>query len=191
MNVLIVLAHPRRNSLTGQIADAVAGGLTDTGHRPEFADLYREGFDPLIMPADEPDWDREDKVYSMAVKTEMARMDRNQAIILVFPIWWWSFPAMMKGWIDRVWNKDYAYGSTKLNHRRALAIGLSSSDDEGYASRGYDTAIETEVVTGLFEFCGIDDARFVFLHHSTDGGDRPAEMIHQARELGRTFCDGL
>ena len=135
MNVLIVLAHPRRDSLAGQVADAVASSLAEAGHRPEIADLYREGFDPVLMPPDEPDWDTEDKVYSEAVTREMARVNRNQAIVLVFPIWWWSFPAMMKGWIDRVWNKDYAYGSKTLDHRRALAIGLSASDAEGYASR--------------------------------------------------------
>ena len=97
----------------------------------------------------------------------------------------------MKGWIDRVWNKDVAYGSRALSHRRALAVGLSASDAETYAKRDYDKAIETQIVTGVFEFCGISDGRFAYLHRSTDGGDRPAEMIAEARELGRTFADGL
>ena len=191
MNVLVVLAHPRRDSLTGQVADAVIAGLAEAGHEAELADLYREGFDPLITPPDEPDWQRDDKVYSDEVRAEMTRLDRNEAIVLVFPIWWWSFPAILKGWIDRVWNKDYAYGGGKLGHRRALAIGLSASDGAFYASRGFDKAIETEIVTGLFAYCGIEDGRFVFLHRSTDGGERPAEMVGEARELGRSFCDGL
>ena len=188
MKVLIVLAHPRRDSLTGQIADAVAAGLDEAGHRTEIADLYREGFDPLLMPEDEPDPRREDKVYSDAVCREMTRLDRNEAIILVFPIWWWSFPAMLKGWVDRVWNKDYAYGSRTLGHRKAMAIGLSASDGETYATTGWDVAIETEIVKGLFQYCGIDDAGFIFLHHSTEGGSRAADMIREARGIGRTFA---
>jgi len=191
MKVLVVLCHPRRDSLTGAIADAVVEGLKEAGHEPELADLYGEGFDPCLREPDEPDWDHVGKVYSEAVQAEMARVERNRAIVLVFPIWWWSMPAMLKGWIDRVWNKDWAYGEAKLNHERALAIGLSASDAPTYAKRGYDTAIETQIVTGILNYCGIDDASFVYLHHSTDGGDRPAEMIAEARELGKHFAEDL
>ena len=160
MKVLVVLCHPRRDSLTGAIADAVVSGLEEAGHQAELADLYGEGFDPGLRQPDEPDWEREDKVYSPAVQDEMVRMARNEAVILVFPIWWWSMPAMLKGWIDRVWNKDWAYGSVFLNHRRALAIGLSASDTPTYAKRGYDTAIETQIVTGIFNYLRYRGRRF-------------------------------
>ena len=191
MKILVVMAHPRRNSLTGQITDAVMSGLAAAGDESELVDLYGEGFDPLIMPPDEPDSGSNDKVYSPEVQLEIARLERNKGIILVFPIWWWSFPAILKGWIDRVWNKDVAYGSKFLKHKRALAIGLSASDGPTYAKRGYDTAIGTQIVTGIFNYCGIADGRFAYLHHSTDGGERPAQMIEEAYEMGRTFSDGL
>ena len=100
-------------------------GLADAGDEAELVDLYGEGFDPLITPADEPDSGSVNKPYSRAVQTEIERLQRNDGIILVFPIWWWSFPAILKGWIDRVWNKDIAYGSKFLSHKRALAIGES------------------------------------------------------------------
>ena len=190
MKVLVVMAHPRRHSLTGQVADAVMAGLAEAGHEAELADLYGEGFDPVMPPSDEPDWGREDKRYSAVVEAEVERLNRNRAIVLVFPIWWWSFPAMMKGWIDRVWNKDIAYGARKLTHRRALAIGLSASSAKGYAEDGYDKAIETEVVAGMFAYCGIGDSRFAFLHGSTEGGERAREMVAEARALGRGFLDG-
>ena len=191
MKVLVVMAHPRRDSLTGQVTDAVVTGLADADDEAELVDLYGEGFDPLITPADEPDWGSVNKPYSHAVQTEIERLQRNDGIILVFPIWWWSFPAILKGWIDRVWNKDIAYGSKFLSHKRALAIGLSASDAETYAKRGYDTAIETQIVTGIFDFCGIADGRFEYLHGSTDGGERPALLLQEAREMGRTFSIGL
>ena len=191
MKVLVVLCHPRRHSLTGAVADAVVEGLEAAGHKAEIDDLYGEGFDARLQEPDEPDWERTDKIYSEVVQPQMARVARNQAIVLVFPIWWWSMPAMLKGWIDRVWNKDWAYGEAFLNHSRALAIGLSASDAPTYAKRGYDRAIETQIVTGIFNYCGIDDARLEHLHHSTDGGERPAQMIAEARELGRRFADGL
>jgi NAD(P)H dehydrogenase (quinone) len=191
MKVLVVLTHPRRDSLTGQIADAVIAGLKEAGHEAELADLYGEKFDPALPEADEPDWGAVGKVYSPAVQAEMARIERNDALIMVFPIWWWSFPAMAKGWIDRVFNKDWAYGTGSLKLKRALLIGLSASDAPTYAKRGYDTAIETQQVVGIMNYCGIADARFHYLHHSTNGGPRPAEMIDEARDLGREFAAGL
>ncbi len=191
MNVLVVLSHPRSDSLTAQIAEAVVAGLQEAGHKAELADLHREGFNPVLEEADEPDWGAADKVYSPGVQAEMARIERNDALIMVFPIWWWSFPAMAKGWIDRVFNKDWAYGASKLKLRRALIVGLSASDTETYAKRGYDTAIETQQVVGVMNYCGIADARFHYLHHSTDGGERPAAMIAEARTLGLRFADGL
>lgn len=191
MKVLVVLTHPRRDSLTGQVTDAVIAGLKEAGHETELADLYGEKFDPALLEADEPDWGRTDKTYSAEVRAEMARIERNDAIVMVFPIWWWSFPAMAKGWIDRVFNKDWAYGTGKLKLKRALLIGLSASDAPTYAKRGYDTAIETQQVVGIMNYCGIPDARFAYLHHSVDGGERPAQMIAEAREMGRTFADGL
>ena len=191
MKVLVVMAHPRRDSLTGQVADAAMAGLAEAGHEAELADLYGEGFDPTMAPPDEPDWEREDKRYSAAVQAEVERLNRNRAIVLVFPIWWWSFPAMLKGWIDRVWNKDIAYGSRKLSHRRALAIGLSAGSAEGYAEDGYDKAMETEIVAGLFSYCGIEDGRLAFLHGSTEGGEQAGKVVAEARELGRGFLEGV
>lgn len=187
MNVLVVLSHPRKDSLTAQVAQAVIEGLEAAGHKAELADLHREGFNPVLEEADEPDWGGVGKVYSPGVLAEMARIERNDALVMVFPIWWWSFPAMAKGWIDRVFNKDWAYGTSKLKLKRALIVGLSASDAETYAKRGYDSAIETQQVVGVMNYCGIPDARFHYLHHSTDGGDRPAAMIAEARELGRSF----
>ena len=104
MNVLMVLAHPRRNSLTAQAAEAFASAASAQGHKFEWADLIAEGFDPVLHEADEPDWNDPGKIYSEEVRREMARIERNDATVMVFPVWWWSMPALLKGWIDRVWN---------------------------------------------------------------------------------------
>ena len=118
MNILVVFDHPRRDSFCGAVLDSFTAGLVRAGHRPEIADLRTEGFDPRLPVDDEPDWDDGDKVYSAAVLAEQARISRNDAIAFVFPVWWWSFPATTKGWIDRVWNNGWAYGGRKLALRR-------------------------------------------------------------------------
>ncbi|HVI90569.1 MAG TPA: NAD(P)H oxidoreductase, partial [Dongiaceae bacterium] len=129
MRTLLVLAHPRRNSLSGAVAEAFAASATAKGHEIEWADLVAEGFDPVLREADEPDWNNPKKVYSPAVGQEMARIERNAATVMVYPVWWWSMPAILKGWIDRVWNHGWAYGGgATYPHRRVWMLAVAGAD---------------------------------------------------------------
>lgn len=187
MKVLIVFDHPRRDSFCGAVLDSFADGLHEAGHQTEIADLRGEGFDPRLAPEDEPDWDNPRKTYSPAVLAEQQRIARNDALALVFPVWWWSVPATTKGWIDRVWNNGWAYGDRKLDHQKALMLGIAASSADQYARRGYDDAMRTQLVTGIARYCGIDDARLEFLHGALGDEAVRLALIAQARELGRSF----
>ena len=186
MNILVVFDHPRRDSFCGAVLDRFAAGLARAGHRAEIADLRAEGFDPRLPVADEPDWDDGDKVYSADVLAEQARISRNDAIAFVFPVWWWSFPATTKGWIDRVWNNGWAYGDRKLALRRALLIGTASADAAGYAKRGYDAAMKVQLLTGIMNYCGIPKADLEFLFDVMDGPETRAALLQRAAVLGET-----
>ncbi|MOA52701.1 Glutathione-regulated potassium-efflux system ancillary protein KefF [compost metagenome] len=59
-------------------------------------------------------------MYSPEVEAEMERMKKHDALAYVFPVWWYNLPAMLKGYIDRVWNNGFAYGSNKLHHKKVL-----------------------------------------------------------------------
>jgi NAD(P)H dehydrogenase (quinone) len=189
MKVLCVLCHPRRNSLTGATLDAFVEGLAEAGHETEIADLHAERFDPVLWPPDEPDWNDGGKRYSDAVVAEMARIERNDAIALVFPVWWWSMPAMLKGWIDRVWNNGWAYGDTKLAHRRAVLLALAAGSEKSYAKNKYDVAMEVQVVHGIMHYCGIADARLHMFYDTLDDDETRHALIARARDLGKTFGD--
>ncbi len=82
MKTLLVMAHPRTDSLTASVADIFAGGLEKNGHRVEWANLVEEGFDPVQREADEPDWNDPDKRYSPEVQREMERIERNEANLM-------------------------------------------------------------------------------------------------------------
>ena len=75
MHVLVVVAHPRKDSLTQAASDKVCSGLLASGCTLELADLYAENFDPRLNPPDEPDWDDAEKEYSAEVKKEVARIE--------------------------------------------------------------------------------------------------------------------
>jgi NAD(P)H dehydrogenase (quinone) len=110
MKILVVVVHPRPSSLTHAVARTFAEALEARGHAAVWADLHAEGFDPVLREADEPDWNHPAKAYSPEVRAEMARIEAAEATVVVFPVWWWSMPAMLKGWIERVWNNGWAYG---------------------------------------------------------------------------------
>ncbi|HNB27576.1 MAG TPA: NAD(P)H oxidoreductase [Alphaproteobacteria bacterium] len=187
MKVLLVLAHPRRTSLSGHAADAFAAAAAANGHEIEWADLASEGFDPVLREADEPDWDDSGKVYSEEVRREMRRIERNEATVMIFPVWWWSMPALLKGWIDRVWNNGWAYGARNFPQRRVWMIGIAGATAEAFAKRGYDTAIRTQLDVGILDYCGIAERRLELLYGSIEGAPYPAEILKQARALGEEF----
>jgi len=87
MNILLVLAHPRRSSLTGQAAEAFVTAASERGHQIEWADLVAEKFDPILREADEPDWNDGSKNYSAEVRQEMARIENNDATVMFFPVY--------------------------------------------------------------------------------------------------------
>lgn len=190
-DVLLVTCHPRTDSLTIAVADAFAGAASGVGF--ERADLYAEDFDPRLGPEDEPDWDDPGKTYSAAVRAEMARIERNRATVMVFPVWWWSMPAMLKGWIDRVWNHGWAYGfdegAATYPHADVWMLAVCGNDAASFAKRGYDEAARTQLEVGILDYCGVARPRLEMLYGSIEGDERVAAILRDAVRLGGEFAE--
>lgn len=187
MKVLVVFDHPRRDSFCGAVLESFLAGLKEAGHQATVADLRAEGFDPRLPLADEPDWDDDNKVYSAEVLAEQARIQQNDAIAFIFPVWWWSFPATTKGWIDRVWNNGWAYGSRKLKCSSALFIGTASADEKTYRKRTYDDAMKIQLVVGIAQYCGIPKADLeIFYDVMADEATR-SNLLDRAKVLGSQY----
>ncbi len=187
MKTLLVMAHPRRDSLPAAVADSFARGLEKNGHTVEWANLVEEGFDPVLREADEPDWNDAQKRYSPEVQREMERIERNEATLMIFPVYWWSVPAILKGWIDRVWNNGWAYGERNFPQRRAWMIGVAGNSAEGFASRGYDRALQTQLDTGILDYCGIEERRVELLFGSIEGQSFADQILLDAERLAAEF----
>ena len=101
MRTLVIYCHPNPGSLVAAARDRVLAGLRTAGHEVRLTDLYADGFRPELS-ADERRAHREPGVAP--------ELDRHaddlrwaEALVLVYPTWWSGQPAMLKGWIDRVW----------------------------------------------------------------------------------------
>ncbi|MEV7520552.1 NAD(P)H oxidoreductase [Streptomyces sp. NPDC091371] len=178
---LLVLAHPRSDSLTAQVADRARRLLEAAGGTVDLLDLYAEGFDPLLTPPDEPDWTNREKEYTPEVRAHMRRIEEADEMIVVFPVWWYAPPAVLKGWIDRVWNYGFAYGRSKprLAGKRMLWLALA-----GEASTSPLTqALELQLRAGVSEYCGVGRVEFRFLY-GTEFSGIPQELREaRAREV--------
>ncbi|HAT1583722.1 TPA: NAD(P)H-dependent oxidoreductase [Citrobacter farmeri] len=187
MHALIVVSHPESGSLTHQVAAAIAKGITEVGtaHTSEVADLAAEGFDPRYNLADLALFRNQGAVPADVV-TEQARVDRADALVLVFPVYWWSFPATLKGWIDRVFTGGWAYGGTNgglLQRLPVHLVGLGASGKPTYDKHGYTTAMKAQIEHGIFDYCG---ARVASSHLLTEADEGfPQGHFDTANRIGR------
>ncbi|KZE78618.1 NAD(P)H dehydrogenase [Paenibacillus elgii] len=185
MKILTVVSHPRVNSLTFSVADKFLQGLAEAGHETEMLDLHRSGFNPVLWEADEPDWSSDHKTYSPEVEAEIERMKKYDTLAYIFPIWWFNLPAMLKGYIDRVWNNGFAYGSNKLHHKQVLWLGLAAAPKELFEKRQYDKMLSQHLNVGIANYCGISNSKVEILYDTLDSRPETFEnLLMRAYHLG-------
>jgi NAD(P)H dehydrogenase (quinone) len=108
MHVLVVLAHPLKESFAASVARTAVAALEASGHTTDLLDLYAEDFDPRLTADErarhmEPDYD------ISTVAPLVARLRAADGLIFVFPQWWFNLPAILKGYVDRVFAPGVAY----------------------------------------------------------------------------------
>lgn len=162
MNVLIVHAHPEPTSFNGALKDVAARSLRDAGHEVQISDLYEMGFKAVADGSDfatrsDParlNYAREQGAAFEAgttaadIAAEQEKLRRADHMILQFPLWWYSVPAVLKGWLERVMSFGFAYGAGKmfdqggLSHVRAMLSCTTHGLESSYATNGWHGPIE-------------------------------------------------
>lgn len=162
MFALSILANPSPASFSHAMADAAHRVLSDRGYRIAFHDLYAEGFDP-VQPTGESGNTRSDDALIERHCAELASAD----LILIFhPNWWGQPPAIMKGWIDRVFRLDTAYGYPpgvsyqgvpvgSLKARHALVFNTSNTPAQREIE-AFGDPLEAIWKRCVFGLCGVD-----------------------------------
>jgi len=195
MHALIVVAHHDPQSLTHGLAAQVAAGLSASGHTFEIADLAAEVFDPRYSAADQR-VHRTRAAPPADVLAEQARIDRADALVLVFPIYWWSLPGLLKGWVDRVfvngWAIDYGPDTPvvkKLRHLQVHLLALGGADQSAFERHGYAKAMHTQIDYGIFDYCGAHVLTSALLLESESGGAQA--HLDTANALGHGLFEGV
>ncbi|ANF58162.1 NAD(P)H-dependent oxidoreductase [Halotalea alkalilenta] len=193
MHALIVVSHPEPGSLTHSIAQRIAEGvsLSAQGNSFEIADLAAEAFDPRFSAADLAA-SRGQAAPPADVIAEQARIDRADALVLVYPVYWWSMPGLLKGWIDRVFVNGWAFDFgadaqlvKKLGHLRVHLVGIGGADIQTYTRHGYADAMKTQIDHGIFDYCGAQVPTSMLL---LDSETRPPDThLESAHAIGRNL----
>jgi len=108
MRTLIVYCHPVPESFCAALRDVTVETLRAKGGEVRLIDLHAEGFQP-VMGADERRSYNERAPIDPGLAAHIDHLGWAEAILLIYPTWWYGLPAMLKGWLDRVWATDVAF----------------------------------------------------------------------------------
>jgi len=214
MNVLIVYAHPEPRSFGGALRDVAIDTLTQQGHTVVVSDLYAESFHAAAGPADftehtnkevfelgaEQEHAAKHDGFSPEIQGEIDRLFAADFLILQFPMWWFSVPAIMKGWIDRVFafGVTYDFGRTwdrgVMRGKRAMLTFTTGAPESTFAPDGRNGDLEQvlwPLHAGVLALCGFDVLPpFAGWAPAWVGAEAREDMLQSyAQRLGRIDAD--
>ena len=135
MKILVVWAHPLADSYSAALKDRAVDALGAAGHDIDLLDLYAEEFDPVLSAQERLDY-HEIGPNLANVSSYVERLQAAEGLLLIFPTWSFGYPAILTGWLQRVWIPGVAFGLRKeggpiitgiLGIRRVAAVTTTGS----------------------------------------------------------------
>ncbi|MDX9720919.1 MAG: NAD(P)H-dependent oxidoreductase [Myxococcota bacterium] len=186
MKVLIVYCHPNPKSYCHAILETAREALSGAGHEVVVRELYALDFDPVLAPADF------EALQAGSGRADVLEEQKHVAwadlLLYVYPIWWTGLPAMLKGYIDRVFNYGFAYVFEAtgpvglLKGKKSLAITTQGTPRPYYQSTGMEAAMVSTQDQGIWGFCGIEALEHVFLGDVIGCGDEQRKALLEELE---------
>lgn len=183
-NILIVFAHPESTSLTCQLTKVSIKTLQDQGHNVMLSDLYSMNWKAVFDEKDFPYRENPSRL-SFIEESRHAYLNNQQTsdvileqekllladlVIFHFPLWWFSMPAILKGWVDRVFayglaygykdkGNQFRYGDGGFKGKRCILSVAIGGPEKDYSSRGINGPLEQllfPITHGTLFFSGMD-----------------------------------
>lgn len=192
MNILLVYTHPNPRSFNRAILEVLDGALRERGHTTRIHDLYQMQFRATLDGEDLlRNW-RGDLATDTRREQDAVRW--AQGLVFIYPIWWFGPPAILKGWVDRVFTRKFAFDfgpngmSGLLTHERALVINTLGGDEATYQRERWQELLVRPMAEGILGACGIRQViyRAFYQVPTVSPADRQA-MLAEVRELAATF----
>ena len=167
MNYLIVYSHPNKSSFNHAIKETVVDCLKKNGHKVKVRDLYENKFNPVLSASDFETFMNGKTPEDIRLEQEYVKW--AEKIIFISPLWWTGLPAMMKGYIDRVFARGFAYDYDEsgpvqlLIGKEGIFITTTGTPTELYESIDFMNSFINTQDNGILNFCGIDTGNHLFL----------------------------
>ncbi|MDR1886581.1 MAG: NAD(P)H-dependent oxidoreductase [Prevotellaceae bacterium] len=164
MKHLIILAHPNPASFCSSLVKALQEHLAEAGHEIQIRNLYGIGFDPVLSAADFSSF--ADSKIPDDIAAEQEYITWADHIVFAYPVWWGGMPAVLKGYIDRVFAEGFAYEYTSGGAKGLLSPRKGSTVcSTGEYSEKYGTVHNAmNLISGevIFRFTGIEPYKQLF-----------------------------
>ena len=128
------------------------------------------------------------------VLEQQEKVAQADALAFIHPVWQWGYPAILKGWMDRVFSHGFAYrigenGQPEglLKHKKALLISTTMGLEAAYRASGIEDAMKKVDVATLTFVCGIQNVEHVFLYAAATDAEARKGHLDLARRLGKEF----
>ncbi len=135
MRYHVIFGHPVETSYSASVFKTACRALADAGHDVDPADLYAEGFEPCLSRQERQCY-HDTEINTQGVESYVDRLRAADGVVMVFPVWNFGPPAIVKGWLDRVWLPGVAFrldsGSIRpaLDNIRRFAVVVSYGQRE-------------------------------------------------------------
>lgn len=189
MKHAVIFSHPNEQSFTASVARTYAQEARKAGHDVAVRDLYRMEFDPLVKTEELP---RADMKAAPDVAAERDILRNVDIFVLIYPLWLNTPPAMMKGYLERVFGFGFAYGgegksaNPLLNGKKLLAFSSSGAPTEWMAQTGAMGAIHVLFDNYFASLCGLTSLGHMHFGQITPGAS--TEFIQgRLAEVKTTF----
>ncbi|KZM75002.1 NAD(P)H-dependent oxidoreductase [Nocardia terpenica] len=188
-HVVLVVSHPNHDSATWAITHAVEQGIQSDGSTTVTThDLTAAGFDPVFNASDL-------EVHRLRghVPDDVARehrlLESADVVAVLFPVYWWSMPALAKGWIDRVFSRGWAYDNSATATGSAIEelhfIAVAGVGESSFVARGYKDAMALQLRHGIAGYSAVAESSLEFLFGSETTDPRVHEnLATQGYQLG-------
>ena len=171
-NYLIFFCHPNPVSLTSNIKDSLINLFIKNKINYKLIDLYNENFNPVLTSEDLKELKTTSKLNSVVKYQEL--ITENRDLIFIFPLWWVHFPALLKGFVDKVFSFKFAYDVDQsgnivklLTKNTASFIVTMGNRIDSYKENGLYKSFKNVMNEGLFDFCGIKINNYFFIEGTT------------------------
>ncbi|MGD6818973.1 NAD(P)H-dependent oxidoreductase [Metabacillus sp. 84] len=188
MKALIIFAHPKLDSFNGAILETVMDQLKMLQAEIVVRDLYRLNFQPVLMEDNYSEF-FQTKV-SPDIAEEQSYIQWAEQLIFIFPTWWAGMPAMLKGYIDRVFTNGFAFRMLKggseglLKGKNGLIFQTTGQPEQNLKPSQLVMAMETAMDYGIFHLCGIEMVSHRFMYGVTFADQATKKrMLREVRDI--------